>query len=145
MKSKTLLLSVIYSAIAGVAAPFILQAIAGMPSEAMLATAVTVFVLCLVCSLLAATTAAAKSVSPDYDYDDEADENDTREAGTVKWFNVTKGFGFITRDQGDDVFVHFRSIRGTGHRSLSEGQRVKFDVVQSDKGLQAEDVSVVRS
>lgn len=72
------------------------------------------------------------------------DENDTsRESGTVKWFNVTKGFGFITRDQGDDVFVHFRSIRGKGHRSLLEGQRVRFTVTESDKGMQAEDVSVV--
>ena len=62
----------------------------------------------------------------------------------VKWFNVKKGFGFITRDNGDDVFVHFRSIRGTGHRSLSEGQAVKFSVVDGQKGLQAEDVSVVR-
>ncbi|MET4693761.1 cold-shock protein [Endozoicomonas lisbonensis] len=63
-----------------------------------------------------------------------------RETGTVKWFNVTKGFGFITRDQGDDVFVHYRAIRGEGHRVLTEGQRVEFVVVEKDKGLQAEDV-----
>jgi len=69
---------------------------------------------------------------------------DTREEGIVKWFNVSKGFGFITRDSGEDVFVHFRSIRGRGHRSLQEGQRVKFGVVESTKGLQAEDVTVVR-
>ncbi len=69
---------------------------------------------------------------------------DTREDGIVKWFNVSKGFGFITRDNGEDVFVHFRSIRGRGHRSLQEGQRVKFGVVESTKGLQAEDVTVVR-
>lgn len=71
------------------------------------------------------------------------DENDDREMGTVKWFNVSKGFGFITRDSGGDVFVHFRSIRGTGHRSLAEGQRVRFAIIQSDKGLQAEDVTVI--
>ena len=63
-----------------------------------------------------------------------------REAGTVKWFNVTKGFGFISRDSGDDVFVHYRAIRGEGHRALREGQRVDFAVIENDKGLQAEDV-----
>lgn len=74
----------------------------------------------------------------------ESDVDDGRERGLVKWFNVKKGFGFITRDNGEDVFVHFRSIRGTGHRSLSEGQNVKFSVVDGQKGLQAEDVSVVK-
>ncbi len=68
-------------------------------------------------------------------YDDSG-----RETGTVKWFNITKGFGFITRDLGDDIFVHYRAIRGEGHRTLSEGQRVEFVVVDKDKGLQAEDV-----
>lgn len=63
-----------------------------------------------------------------------------RERGSVKWFNATKGFGFVTREQGDDVFVHYRSIRGEGHRTLREGQRVEFVVVKGDKGLQAEDV-----
>lgn len=66
-----------------------------------------------------------------------------RETGTVKWFNNTKGFGFIKRDHGDDVFVHFKAIRGTGYRSLEEGQRVEFLVAQGQKGLQAEEVSVV--
>jgi CspA family cold shock protein len=77
--------------------------------------------------------------------EEETDENDDRELGTVKWFNVSKGFGFITRENGDDVFVHFRNIRGRGHRSLTEGQSVRFTVKESDKGLQAEDVSVARS
>ncbi|WP_277052296.1 cold-shock protein [Zestomonas thermotolerans] len=63
-----------------------------------------------------------------------------RETGTVKWFNTSKGFGFISRDSGDDIFVHFRAIRGEGHRILLEGQRVEFSVMQRDKGLQAEDV-----
>lgn len=66
-----------------------------------------------------------------------------REAGTVKWFNTSKGFGFISRDSGDDIFVHFRAIRGDGHRVLLEGQRVEFAVVQRDKGLQAEDVQIL--
>ncbi|CAM2963683.1 cold-shock DNA-binding protein family protein [Ectopseudomonas mendocina] len=63
-----------------------------------------------------------------------------RETGTVKWFNTSKGFGFISRDSGEDIFVHFRAIRGEGHRVLIEGQRVEFSVMQRDKGLQAEDV-----
>ncbi|MAS24936.1 MAG: cold-shock protein [Oceanospirillaceae bacterium] len=74
----------------------------------------------------------------------EQDVEDGRERGVVKWFNVKKGFGFITWDEGEDVFVHFRSIRGQGHRSLTEGQRVKFTVVRGQKGPQAEDVSAVR-
>ena len=66
-----------------------------------------------------------------------------REKGSVKWFNNSKGYGFIQRDQGGDVFVHFRAVRGEGYRSLEEGQRVEFSVTQGDKGLQAEDVSIV--
>ena len=72
------------------------------------------------------------------------DETDIRESGTVKWFNSSKGFGFITRDNGDDVFVHFRSIRGEGHRVLYDGQRVEFLVSEGDKGLQAEDVAAAQ-
>lgn len=64
----------------------------------------------------------------------------SRELGTVKWFNVKKGYGFITRDQGEDVFVHFRNIRGSGRRSIAEGQRVEFVVISGKKGLQADDV-----
>ena len=63
--------------------------------------------------------------------------------GTVKWFNESKGFGFISRENGPDVFVHFRAINGTGFRTLQEGQHVSFTVVQGQKGLQAEDVTPV--
>ena len=66
-----------------------------------------------------------------------------RETGTVKWFNGSKGYGFIEREEGPDVFVHFSSIRGEGFRNLEEGQRVEFNVEQGQKGLQATDVSVV--
>lgn len=66
-----------------------------------------------------------------------------RENGTVKWFNNEKGFGFISREKGDDVFVHFKAISSDGHKSLTEGQRVEFTVTQGQKGLQAEDVKVV--
>jgi CspA family cold shock protein len=64
-----------------------------------------------------------------------------QERGTVKWFNAAKGFGFITRENGEDVFVHFRSIKGKGHRSLGEGQAVIFSVTEGEKGLQAVDVT----
>ena len=63
-----------------------------------------------------------------------------REQGVVKWFNDTKGFGFIQRNGGDDVFVHFRAIQGDGHCSLRDGQRVEFSVVKGQKGFQAEEV-----
>ncbi|HEY9540850.1 MAG TPA: cold-shock protein [Luteimonas sp.] len=63
-----------------------------------------------------------------------------RETGTVKWFNDAKGFGFISRENGEDVFVHFRAIRTEGFKSLAEGQKVSFTVVQGQKGLQADAV-----
>jgi len=66
-----------------------------------------------------------------------------RVSGTVKWFNNSKGFGFIARESGDDVFVHFRAIRGDGYKSLQEGQNVEFELHNGDKGLQAQEVDVV--
>ena len=66
-----------------------------------------------------------------------------REQGTVKWFSDSKGFGFIERESGDDLFVHFRGIRGEGHKTLRDGQQVEFDVVEGQKGLNAQDVVVL--
>ncbi len=63
-----------------------------------------------------------------------------RVQGRVKWFNDEKGFGFIQRDAGEDVFVHFSAIEGTGRRTLKDGQAVSFDISQGQKGLQAENV-----
>jgi CspA family cold shock protein len=63
-----------------------------------------------------------------------------KEQGTVKWFNGSKGYGFIERDSGEDVFVHFSAILADGYRSLEEGQRVEFVVTQGDKGPQASEV-----
>ena len=64
-----------------------------------------------------------------------------RQVGTVKWFNDAKGFGFISRENGPDLFVHFRAISGSGFRTLTEGQKVMFEVTQGPKGLQAESVT----
>ena len=65
----------------------------------------------------------------------------SRITGTVKWFNDAKGFGFISREGGPDVFVHFSAISGTGFKSLAEGDRVEFEIVQGQKGPQAADVT----
>ena len=64
--------------------------------------------------------------------------------GTVKWFNSEKGFGFITGEDGKDVFAHFSQIQSNGFKSLEEGQKVTFEVAQGQKGLQAENIQAVR-
>lgn len=66
-----------------------------------------------------------------------------RQTGTVKWFNDSKGFGFITPEAGEDLFVHFRAIQSDGFKSLKEGQQVSFVVARGQKGLQAEEVQVI--
>jgi CspA family cold shock protein len=66
------------------------------------------------------------------------------EKGTVKWFNAAKGFGFISRTGGEDVFVHFNAISGDGYKTLNEGDAVEFEVEKGPKGLQASNVSVVK-
>ncbi len=66
-----------------------------------------------------------------------------RDTGTVKWFNATKGYGFIQRTSGGDVFVHYSAIEAEGYRSLDEGQRVEFTVVEGDKGPKAQDVKLL--
>ncbi len=89
----------------------------------------------LIASILSAKTSGSASA-----HSNVAISGD-QERGTVKWFNAAKGFGFITRENGEDVFVHFRSIQGKGHRSLGEGQAVIFSVAEGEKGLQAVDVT----
>jgi CspA family cold shock protein len=65
------------------------------------------------------------------------------EKGTVKWFNATKGYGFIAREKGEDIFVHYNAIEGNGYRSLDEGDQVEFEVGESSKGLQANKVKKI--
>lgn len=67
-----------------------------------------------------------------------------RKTGSVKWFNSTKGFGFISQSGGEDVFVHFQSIVGDGYKSLTENQKVEFTVTKGPKGLQAAEVKVIK-
>jgi len=94
--------------------------------------------------LFIATSLASQLLSGGSSSDSERSYSSSdRETGTVKWFNVRKGYGFITRDSGDDVFVHFRNIEGSGRRAIEEGQRVSFVVTTGDKGLQADEVSPV--
>jgi len=108
-----------------------LQTIAGQPAVMMgLIAAVLAVALHLAVSFYRSSPSPAA----------QSHDMTNRDTGTVKWFNTSKGFGFISRDSGDDIFVHFRAIRGEGHRVLVEGQRVEFSVMNRDKGLQAEDV-----
>ena len=109
-----------------------MQLIAGQPAVLFTLTALIGAVAAQLAGNLPARSKAAANVSS---------AQGDREAGTVKWFNTSKGFGFISRDSGDDIFVHFRAIRGEGHRVLVEGQRVEFVVMNREKGLQAEDVT----
>ena len=67
-----------------------------------------------------------------------------RSRGTVKWFNADKGYGFISREDGDDLFVHYSEIQSEGFRSLNEGDQVEFEVTQGQKGLQASKVTIVQ-
>lgn len=68
----------------------------------------------------------------------------TRKRGTVKWFNAEKGYGFITPESGEDVFVHYSEIQSTGYRSLNDGDKVEFDITQGQKGLQASKVLIIK-
>jgi len=151
MKVKIWLIRVIVSLLVALPAPIIIAAaLSALPaisslsvSELVSASAMTGKVGAYVAVLIASFVLILIAQSIGGPITSRLEEDD-REEGLVKWFNVSKGFGFVTRESGDDVFVHFRSIRGRGHRSLQEGQRVRFGVVESAKGLQAEDVTIVR-
>ncbi len=130
--------AIIVSAIATVITTQIVSDVAAS-TNTLVTLASLFFVSSFITALVAANTGGSKS---QINQPSPINSNKSRETGTVKWFNTNKGFGFITRDNGDDVFVHFRSIRGQGHRTLIEGQRVEFNVTKGEKGLQAEDVAI---
>ncbi len=138
---KILIISLITSVVASVISIQAHTATGFSESFAMLFTAgyaklwFISFISILIAALLSIKAAASTSASH------RVDIQSGQERGTVKWFNAAKGFGFITRENGEDVFVHFRSIQGKGHRSLGEGQAVIFSVTEGEKGLQAVDVT----
>ena len=84
-----------------------------------------------------------KSITSKYFFSFRSKEMSDRIIGTVKWFNGSKGYGFIARPDGEDVFVHYSAIRSDGYRNLQEGQRVEFSVEKGPKGLQAANVTAV--
>ncbi|MGO2354893.1 MAG: cold-shock protein [Marinomonas foliarum] len=116
--------------------------IAGVLKEEMGTNFLVYFAFILVSVYVGAMVSQASSAGLDSESDE--DEDDDREQGTVKWFNSSKGFGFLTMENGDDVFVHYRAIRGRGRRFLVEGQLVRFYVTEGEKGKQAENVSIIR-
>ena len=133
--------SIIFAAIFSTISTLVASQIPGLTSDVNgLATlAFLFFITATTTALVVSNKAWSNSL---IDETNTAKIDKSRETGTVKWFNTSKGFGFITRDSGDDVFVHFRSIRGQGHRTLIEGQRVEFNITKGEKGLQAEDVAI---
>ena len=104
---------------------------------------ITIAIACCVTPLV--RVMFSRSPGSSYDSGGYSHSNDEREEGEVKWFNVSKGFGFIRRDNDEEIFVHFRSIRSKnpGRRGLRDGARVTYVVVNSDKGPQAEEVEEV--
>lgn len=151
MLNNTLIRNVLVSLLVALLAPVLLPILLATPdftfdTSAAIKIYLMVFALIFlaaICNELLRTKAQQVNYASAYADNEELDSDTSREEGLVKWFNVNKGYGFIIRDAGGEVFVHFRSIRGTGHRTLREGQRVKFASVEGEKGLQAEDVSIL--
>lgn len=130
-QTKSLIISPVVGVLAYLILGFVRESTLYIPSTPTNLIELIVIIAAVLGGSLLATVNAATSI------------DDDEETGTVKWFNVKKGYGFITRDQGDDVFVHYRNILGEGRRAISEGQRVRFIVVTGDKGLQADEVEAI--
>ncbi|EHJ93792.1 cold-shock protein [Vreelandella boliviensis] len=132
-------------AISGVSGVYIAVAIGSFIVLCIGTLASTAFAPSIVVARSKPTPRQSQAAAPldDDEEEDIIDPNDGREEGEVKWFNTNKGYGFITRDNGEDVFVHFRAIRGRGPRMLAEGQIVRYHVIKNERGLQADDVSII--
>lgn len=132
----TLLYRLILSAIIAAISTYVLQGITepGTVDLQSFDTVVFValFVACAISAIISPSMDSIPAISASF--------GGNREKGQVKWFNVSKGYGFITRESGEDVFVHFRSIEGRGRRALFEGQAVEFTVSDGEKGPQADNV-----
>lgn len=134
------IVSVMVMAVAVLQAIFVMIKFEGTDSYNASAFSVAVLLAATIIHLMLHYNRQPKKAASAGSYDEAGELDGERELGTVKWFNTAKGFGFISRDSGEDIFVHFRAIRGEGHRVLVEGERVEFYVMERDKGLQAEDV-----
>ena len=145
MNVSSFIRNILISITMALLAAFVLNGSVGLLSP----DTIILFVFMLVSCVLASLNLAAGGETRDEGAGSSAQSSvnnhaaGSRDTGQVKWFNSSKGFGFITRDDGQDVFVHFRSIRGEGRRFLRDGQRVAFETGQGEKGLQAEDVEVL--
>lgn len=133
---------IIISALAAAVAWALLQFVPVIPQilALLIATLGTALIVTLPGGASAQSTSSAKPAKAAKPPKQAPAASGPRVEGEVKWFNVSKGFGFITKDDGDELFVHFRSIRGEGRRGLRDGQRVSFIEAQTEKGPQAEDV-----
>jgi CspA family cold shock protein len=137
--------------ISGLLAAFITQATSLTELSALLLSSFLAVILMLIGQSIRAepvskffsTRKAAKASRAASKKSTSSPSDPNRESGTVKWFDSNKGYGFITRSMGEDIFVHFRSIKGNGYRSLYEGQSVEFLVTKGSKGPQAEDIKIV--
>lgn len=144
MNVSSFIRNILISITMALLAAFVLNGSAGLFSPDTIILFVFMLVSCVLASLNFSTGGEAQEADAGgTEGSVNADVPGSRDSGQVKWFNSSKGFGFITRDDGQDVFVHFRSIRGEGRRFLRDGQRVAFETGQGEKGLQAEDVEVL--
>jgi CspA family cold shock protein len=148
-ETMNLLYRIILSAIVAAGTAAILNAVTAAQDNGLVidpTSFVVIFIGCVIIALVspaikATTSTSASKSAPKAKKGKPSGKG--REQGEVKWFNVSKGYGFVTRSTGEDIFVHFRSIRGEGRRVLREGQQVEFTVTDGDKGPQAEDVDTV--
>lgn len=138
----TILLRLIFSALLALATSLLLQLFNNGGISLAEIDPLLITIIFVACALSALISPSLGNVEFGNSMADSYSSGDSdREQGTVKWFNVSKGYGFVTRENGDDIFVHFRSIRGEGRRLLREGQKIEFKVVDGEKGPQAEDVA----